>query len=356
MGAAQSAHAAFPSSTATLCVLPLRTNGSTRFSLANNGMPASLAGRLSDPEFSSLVDGINKALHSLAHFGFLSLLLPFLVVDVITMVLLCAIDPWLLVSPWDYPLADLLLPITLEFCLVFCGFPLMLHVVNRRVSSVQERVRAQLDEASQRHGARGLNFQLKQSIVGNGAGTNMWVEVQVLPLLQVKQPVPVPVPTLYPVLVPSDPAAGAASPSPSGGAPGSSGGASSVSRTAAGKQRAAAAPSTPGSAAPSAPPTPASAAAAGSHGASAMAAEAAAAAASGTLTPQQLEYLRVLQENQMLRQYVQQYQQLVGLQAQHLRATQHQAAQQLQETVARLSPGGVGGGAPSEVGSPGAGR
>ena len=83
MGAAQSAHAAFPSSTATLCVLPLRTNGSTRFSLANNGMPASLAGRLSDPEFSSLVDGINKALHSLAHFGFLSLLLPFLVVDVI---------------------------------------------------------------------------------------------------------------------------------------------------------------------------------------------------------------------------------------------------------------------------------
>ena len=142
MGAAQSAHAAFPSSTATLCVLPLRTNGSTRFSLANNGMPASLAGRLSDPEFSSLVDGINKALHSLAHFGFLSLLLPFLVVDVITMVLLCAIDPWLLVSPWDYPLADLLLPITLEFCLVFCGFPLMLHVVNRRVSSVQERVRA----------------------------------------------------------------------------------------------------------------------------------------------------------------------------------------------------------------------
>ena len=161
----------------------------------------------------------------------------------------CAIDPWLLVSPWDYPLADLLLPITLEFCLVFCGFPLMLHVVNRRVSSVQERVRAQLDEASQRHGARGLNFQLKQSIVGNGAGTNMWVEVQVLPLLQVKQPVPVPVPTLYPVLVPSDPAAGAASPSPSGGAPGSSGGASSVSRTAAGKQRAAA-PSTPGSASP----------------------------------------------------------------------------------------------------------
>ena len=79
MGAAQSAHAAFPSSTATLCVLPLRTNGSTRFSLANNGMPASLAGRLSAPEFSSLVDGINKALHSLAHFGFLSLLLPFLV-------------------------------------------------------------------------------------------------------------------------------------------------------------------------------------------------------------------------------------------------------------------------------------
>ena len=64
---------------------------------------------------------------------------------------------------------------------------------------------------------------------------------------------------------------------------------------------------------------------------------------------------RSLQDNQMLRQYVQQYQQLVGLQAQHLRATQHQAAQQLQETVARLSPGGVGG-APSEVGSPGAGR
>ena len=57
----------------------------------------------------------------------------------------------------------------------------------------------------------------------------------------------------------------------------------------------------------------------------------------------------------MLRQYLQQYQQLVALQAQHLHRTQHQAQQQLQEVVARMSPGGGGGGgAPSEVGSPAA--
>lgn len=274
-----------PASTPSLCVLPLRTNGQARFSVASSPVPSPLTSRLADTEWQVLVESINAELLPLSHFGFMSLLLPFLLVDLLTMLLLCAIDPWLLLSPWDYGFAELLLPVSLELALVFCGFPLMVHIVNRRMAAVQSRVRALLDTASRQLGSRGVNFQLKQAILGNGAGTNLWVEVQVMPLTQVFVPVPVPAPSLYPILLPAaTPAAPAATPAA----------------------------------------TPAGAGAAGSAAEGAtreqMAAAAAAAGANGTMAPLQLEYLRVLQENQMLRQYLKQTQQLVQLQAQHARA------------------------------------
>ena len=156
-----------PASTPSLCVLPLRTNGQARFSVASGPVPSPLTSRLADTEWQVLVESINAELLPLSHFGFMSLLLPFLLVDLLTMLLLCAIDPWLLLSPWDYGFAELLLPISLELALVFCGFPLMVHIVNRRMAAVQSRVRALLDTASRQLGSRGVNFQLKQAIVLN---------------------------------------------------------------------------------------------------------------------------------------------------------------------------------------------
>lgn len=305
MGATTSAPY-LPASTASLCVLPLRTNGQSRFSMpAPTPMPAPVATRLGENEWRTLVESINSALLPLSHFGFMSLLLPFLLVDLLTMMLLCAIDPWLLITPWDYAFSELLLPISLEFLLVFCGFPLMVHIVNRQMATVQSRVHALLDTASRQFGARGVNFQLKQSIMGNGAGTNMWVEVQVMPLAQTFVPVPVPAPSLYPILLPAATPSGA---------------------------------STPGAVPAGAPATPAS----GSGDAEAVAAAAAAAGANGTMNPLQLEYLRVLQENQMLRQYLKQHQTLVQLQAQHSRLLAQQvagAATTPQQTAAATSSG-----------------
>ena len=101
MGASSSTPA-LPANTASLCVLPLRTNGQARFSISAGPMPTPLAVRLGETEWRMLIDSINSALQPLSHFGFMSLLLPFLLVDLLTMVLLCAIDPWLLISPWDY--------------------------------------------------------------------------------------------------------------------------------------------------------------------------------------------------------------------------------------------------------------
>ena len=77
--------------------------------------------------------------------------------------------------------------IALEFGLIFCGFPAMVYLVNRRMESVQTRVRAELDAASRKFGARGVNLQLRQGVIGAGAGTNMWVELLVLPLIQVRE-------------------------------------------------------------------------------------------------------------------------------------------------------------------------
>ena len=64
----------------------------------------------------------------------------------------------------------------------------MAILVNRRVTVVQQRVRVALDDASRKLGPRGLNFQLKQGMLWNGAGTNMWIEIQVAPLVQARCP------------------------------------------------------------------------------------------------------------------------------------------------------------------------
>jgi hypothetical protein len=302
MGSAFSTGSAFPTSTSSLCVLPLRTNGQNYFSIAHGPMPAPLGMRLTEAEYQGVVAGINTVVQPLSGFGVLSLLLPFLVVDILTLLLLSTLDPWLILSPWDYPLVELLLPLGIEFGVIFCSFPLMALAVNRRMADVQRRVRDLLDDASRRFGPRGLSFQLKQGVLNNGAGTNLWVEVQVVPLIHVQTPVPVPVPAVCPVLLPST-AQPPPPPSPE-----------------------------PAERPPSAahPDTDASAATSASSSASVerMAAEASVSAAGASLSAQQVEYLRVLQENQLLRQYLAQSQALL----------QHLVQQQQQPQQPRFSP------------------
>ena len=295
MGASFSLAAEYPTSTPTLCVLPLRTNGESRFSINAGPMPAALAGRLTDAEFQTITESVNAAVRPLAGFGFATLMLPFLLIDLITIAFLCAFDPWLLVTPWDHGFSDLVLPLLIEFSLIFFAFPLMALAVNRSLAEVQRRVRATLSDFSIRLGPRGLNLQLRQGVLNNGAGTNLWVEIHVAPLLQV--PVPVPYPTLYPMLMPAD---GVASP------------------TCAKTPSASAPPidlDTPARAADGTPGAAGSAGAAHTPSETPSAMAAAAAAAAGVLTPEQLEYLRVLQENQLLRQYLAQCQALVNIQA-----------------------------------------
>jgi hypothetical protein len=285
----------FPASTATLCVLPLRTNGQSRFTITPGPMPTQLTTRLAEAEFHGIVSSINTALQPLSGFGMLSLLLPFVIVDALTLALLSAMDPWLLISPWDYPLADLVLPVAFEFLVIFCSFPLMAHTLNKRMAEVQRRVRALLDDSSRRFGARGISFQLKQGVLNNGAATNLWVEVQVVPLIHVQSPVPVPVPTICPIIIPSEARHNAAVSHPEG--EGSAKGASSGTT-------------------PAAEPSPASAASHSTSGSS--------------LSAQQVEYLRVLQENQLLRQYLTQCQTLVQTLAQQLQQQQQPQPQQQQ--------------------------
>ena len=253
-------------------------------------MPRQLDSRLAEAEFQGVVAGINTTLQPLSGFSVLSLLFPFLVVDVLTMTLLSVIDPWLLISPWDYPLTDLLLPMGLEFGIIFCSFPLMAFAVNRRMGEVRRRVCELLDDSSRRYGARGLSFQLKQGVLHNGASTNMWVEVQIIPVVHVHSPVPVPVPSLVPLLLPPD---ATIAPQPSS------------------------APASTSAAAP--PPT-------AGTGASA-------------LSSSHVEYLRVLQENQMLRQYLAQCQALVlQLLAREQQALMQQQQMAMQQQMQQTQP------------------
>lgn len=55
-------------------------------------MPASIVGRLVEAEYLAIIERINATLHG---FGYLSLLLPFLVIDMITMTFFfCIVDPF----------------------------------------------------------------------------------------------------------------------------------------------------------------------------------------------------------------------------------------------------------------------
>uniref|UniRef100_A0A7S4BIM3 Transmembrane protein n=1 Tax=Chrysotila carterae TaxID=13221 RepID=A0A7S4BIM3_CHRCT len=339
----------FPTSTSSLVVLPLKQEDGV-FCLSPMPLPASIAPRMSENEFNAVLDGVNKSVVHMTKFSFFSLLTPFLLLDALTMLMLICIDPLIVIAPWELDLNDVLFPLALEFGLIVCGFPLMLYLVNSRMELVQIAVRAFLDEISRGYASRGLNFQLKEGVVGNGAATNMWVEVQVAPVMQVQ--VPVPVPTLYPLLMPgatpteqrkqpagscadalrsrssatgtngksAQPAATSASASASASATLQS----SASCSAAPSSSAAAAPHS-GSCACSADSQAAAcegACESGGDGGQSLADRARASAAAGSVTPEQLEYLRALQENQMLRQYLQQYQTLLRLQAEHAQSVQ----------------------------------
>ena len=282
-------------------------------------MPAQLATHLAEAEYQTVVASVNAVLQPLAGFGVFSLLLPFLVLDVFTMLLLSAFDPWLVLSPWDYPASDLVLPLCLEFGVIFCSFPLMAHTINRRMGEAQRRVCEILDDTSRRFGARGISFQLKQGVFNNGAGTNLWVEVQVAPIIHVHTPCPVPVPTVFPILLPPhahpDASVGAAGSAGAGASGAGASGAGASGAGASGAGASGAGPSGCTSASDCGGPTSAGVSANGAGGsgtppeaaADGVAAAAAAAAASGaSLSPQQVEYLRLLQENQILRQYLQQ--------------------------------------------------
>ena len=334
MGGAFSTNAStfFPASTSTLCVLPLRTNGQDRFAIAPSPMPSQLALRLTEAEYQGVITSINSSLQPLSSFGVLSLLLPFLFVDVVTLLLLSTVDPWLILSPWDYPLADLLLPLSIEFAVIFCSFPLMAIAVNRRMAEVQRRVRELLDDNSRRFGTRGVSFQLKQGVLYNGAGTNLWVEIQVVPLIHVQMPVPVPVPTVCPVILPStvrpphtaQPTEGSEATAPP-----------QLSAAASCEQ------ADGGGGAPAGGGGDPSSSSASMNADASMSSAAAAAAQGANLSAQQVEYLRVLQENQLLRQYLAQCQTLI----QHLARQQ----QQQQGTMASVAVGAAATAAPAAI-------
>lgn len=288
---------AYPASTAALCVLPLRTNGNSRFSITTGPMPRQLAARLAEAEYQGFIAGVNNMLQPLSSFGVLSLLLPFLIIDLLTIALLSVIDPWVMISPWDYPMMDLMLPLGLEFGVLFCSFPLMAYAINRRMTEVRQKVCEMLDDSSRRYGPRGLSFQLKQGVLQNGAGTNMWVEVQITPVIHVQSPIAIPVPSIYPVLLPSN-ATAAASP---GAASASTAGAAAASFTA-------------GSSSATPP-----------------------ADAGSGLGAQSVEYLRLLQENQLLRQYLSQCQTLIQQLTRQQQMQAHAAMQQA-ATPARRPP------------------
>ena len=267
----------YPASTATLCVLPVRKYDRPYFSILPAPMPAQLCMRLTEVEFNGIIASINRTLQSISGFGILPLLLPFLFVDVATIVLLTTIyHPLLQIMLWDSPV-DMLLPVGLEFCFIVCSFPLMAHAVNRRMTEAQARVRELLDESSRRYGARGVNFQLKQGVLHSGAATNLWVEVQIVPLLHTQSPIPIPAPTICPIILPASASSEAAL--------------AALAARAGWTSESVPAPSLRAASLSGAPT-----------------ADATAGATSVYMDVSQMQHLRVLQENQLLKQCIAQHQ------------------------------------------------
>jgi hypothetical protein len=78
---------------------------------------------LTQEEYNAVVAVVNETLQAHANLSFLVLLLPLVLLDLLLICLLAALDPWLLLTPWEFPAGDLVVPISIEFVLFFCVFP-----------------------------------------------------------------------------------------------------------------------------------------------------------------------------------------------------------------------------------------
>lgn len=199
----------FPASTPFLCVLPFTSNGTgCRFAISSSALPPQLQQRLSEDEFRDIVASINAILAVFINVGFFSLLCPFVFLDVITMTIIAFIDPWLLISPWDYSLHDFMLPLALEFLLFVCAFPVLVYMMHRRLTTMQSELTAKMEELTAKYACRGLHFELKQRLVG--ASSTFWAQIQLMPIIKYAVPCPYMVP--YPIYMqyPEAPAVGTA--------------------------------------------------------------------------------------------------------------------------------------------------
>mmetsp|Transcript_40533 Transcript_40533/g.100092 ORF Transcript_40533/g.100092 Transcript_40533/m.100092 type:complete len:313 (+) Transcript_40533:203-1141(+) len=307
----QAPSAAPPPARMRVVVLPIKAVANTLEVTAPVSFPPELLGRLTPEELAVVVAVTNETLKTHASLSFLALLLPLVLLDLVSVLLLALFDPWLLVAPWDFALGDIVLPVSLEFLMFFCVFPVTVYALNRRMSAAQAQLRLKLDEFSNFFAERGISFQLRQRLSAAARGCSLWVEVAVAPVLTALLPIAVPVPTLVPVLV--DPA---------------SLGAGAAGGWAAGK----------------APARPSSGGGSGSGSAD---------VGSGTAQPTNgwdvvqaqygalhAEYVRVLHENQLLRQHLQDWQCAL------MQQQQHAASQQAQPSPFTLQP------APSPPGHP----
>ena len=313
-----------PASTTALCVLPIRTRGSASFQIHSAAaMPAPLADRMTTNEFLLFVKNFNSKLKPLAYFDARRICALFLIADIAALAALFVIDPLLLTTPWMHQPADLVIPLLLQFLAVLWIFPLISFLINRSLDKVEACARKQLEETSHKLGPRGVHFQVRRGANNSGAATNLWIEIQVSPFQRILTPVPVPTP--YPVLalasaIPSVNSNTSVKTDPivrsNGGQVGdlSTGGAASAQ----GEEEAVMA----------ALPTKYADAAGIKNDEGEKDVDS---AASATETVSRLEYLRVLQENQLLRQYLNQCQVLIQLQNKYA-AEQNRAAANAAQT------------------------
>mmetsp|Transcript_29255 Transcript_29255/g.67136 ORF Transcript_29255/g.67136 Transcript_29255/m.67136 type:complete len:270 (-) Transcript_29255:59-868(-) len=207
----QAPSAAPPPARMRVVVLPIKAVANTLEVTAPVSFPPELLGRLTPEELAVVVAVTNETLKTHASLSFLALLLPLVLLDLVSVLLLALFDPWLLVAPWDFALGDIVLPVSLEFLMFFCVFPVTVYALNRRMSAAQAQLRLKLDEFSNFFAERGISFQLRQRLSAAARGCSLWVEVAVAPVLTALLPIAVPVPTLVPVLVdPASLGAGAA--------------------------------------------------------------------------------------------------------------------------------------------------
>ena len=98
-------------------------------------LPQQLSQRLAEVEYHGIVAGVNSVLQTFSGFSVLALLLPFVVFDSAVLIALILFDPSLILAPWDYGMLELLLPLGLEFGVIFGSFPLVAHLLSMRAGS-----------------------------------------------------------------------------------------------------------------------------------------------------------------------------------------------------------------------------